>query len=47
MFDTSCWLNIAGILKREKEKELFLKYYYYLFGRRLLEFCCILNASLC
>ena len=36
MFDTSCWLNIAGILKRkrEKKKELIFKSYHYLFGGR-------------
>ena len=48
MFDASCWLNIVSILKRkrEKKKELFLKSYY-LFGRRLLKLCYILNAPLC
>ena len=48
MFDTACWLNIADILKRkekrEKKKELFLKSYHYLFGRRLFKFCYISNA---
>ena len=49
MFDTSCWLNISGIFKKKKEKkkELFLKSYHYLFGRRLLKYCCVLNAPLC
>ena len=47
MFGTVCWLNIAGILKRKKKKELFLKSYHYLFGRRLLKLCYILNAPLC
>ena len=43
----SCWLNIAGILKREKKKELFLKSHHYLFGHCILKLCYILNASLC
>ena len=49
MFDTACWLNIAGILKRKEKgkKELFLKSYHYLFGRRLLKLCYILNVLLC
>ena len=49
MFDTSCWLDIVGIWKkkREKEKKPFLKSFHYLFGRRLLKFCYILNAPLC
>ena len=45
----SRWRNIAGILKkkREKKKELFLKSHYYLFDSRILKFCYILNAPLC
>ena len=39
----SCWFNIADISKREKKKELFL----YLFDRRILKLCYILNAPLC
>ena len=44
----SRWFNIAGILKkkREKKKELFLKSHHYLFSRRILKFCNILNAPL-
>ena len=36
VFKTVCWFNIAGTLKREKQKrkELFLKSHNYLFGRR-------------
>ena len=49
VFKTVCWFNIAGTLKRKKEKrkELFLKPHNYLFGRRLLKLCYILNAPLC
>ena len=43
----SCWFDIAGILKREKQKELFLKLHHYLFGRRILKFCYILDAPSC
>ena len=43
----SCWLNIAGILKREKKKELFLKSHHYLFNHHLFRFRCILNVPLC
>ena len=43
----SWWLNIAGISKREKKEELFLKSPYYLFDRRILKFCYILNAHMC
>ncbi len=41
----SCWLNIAGILKKKekRKKELFLKSPYYLFDRRILRFCYIFN----
>ena len=48
MFKTVCWFNIAGTLKRKKEKrkELFLKSHNYLFGRRLLKLCYILDAPL-
>ena len=47
-FDISCCPYITGILKRkEKGKELFLKSHHYLFGRRTLKFCYILNAPLC
>ena len=44
----SCWLNILlySKKKREKKKELFLKSHHYLFGRRILKFCYILNAPL-
>ena len=45
MFDTSGWLNIAGIFnkEREKKKELFLKSYHYLSPIKiLLYFKCIL-----
>ena len=47
MFDTACWLNIAGFFKkkRKKKEELFLKSY--LFGCRLLKLCYIFNAPLC
>ena len=49
MFDTSCWLNIAGILKRKekRKKELFLKSHHYLFGCRLSKFCWYLNVPFC
>ena len=49
VFKIVCWLNIAGTLKRKKEKrkELFLKSHNYLFGRRLLKLCYILNAPSC
>ena len=49
VFDTACWFNIAGKLKRrgEKKKELFLKSYNYVFGGRFLKLCYILNAPLC
>ena len=49
VFKTVCWFNIAGTLKRKKEKrkELFLKSHSYLFGRRLLKPCYILNAPSC
>ena len=43
MFDTSGWKYFKR--KRDKKKELFLKSYHYLFGRRLLKLCHILNAS--
>ena len=46
MFDTACWLNIADIFKkkREKKKELFLKSYHCLFVRRQLKLGYISNA---
>ena len=49
VFKTVCWFNIAGTLKRKKEKrkEFFLKPHNYLFGRRLLKLCYILNVPLC
>ena len=49
VFDTARWLNIAGTLKRKEKRKrnLFLKSYLYLFGRRLLKLCSILNAPLC
>ena len=49
MFKPVCWFNIAGTLKRKKEKrkELFLKSHNYLFGPHLLKFCYILNAPSC
>ena len=34
----SCWFNIAGILKREKKKELFLKSHHYFFNHCILKF---------
>ena len=49
VFDTACWLNKADSLKgkEKRKKELFLKSHNYLFGRRLLKPCYILNAPLC
>ena len=50
VFKTVCWFNIAGTLKRKKEKrkrELLIKSHNYLFGRRLLKLCYILNVPLC
>ena len=47
LFDISCWLNIANILKWKEKKELFLKSHHYLFGHRILKFCYILNAPSC
>ena len=48
MFKTVYWFNIAGTLKRKKEKrkELFLKSHNYLFGRRLLKLCYNCKCSL-
>ena len=48
MLKTVCWFNIAGTLKRKKEKrkKLFLKSHNYLFGRPLLKLCYILNSLL-
>ena len=42
----SFWLHILSYFKkkREKKKEMFLKSHHYLFGRRILKFCYILNA---
>ena len=44
MFKTVCWFNIAGTLKRKKEKskELFAKSHNYLFDLHLSKFCYIL-----
>ena len=49
VFDTASWLNIASTLKRKEKRKrnLFLKSYHYLVGRRLLKLCSILNAPLC
>ncbi len=49
VFNTACWLNKADSLKgkEKRKKELFLKSHNYLFGRRLLKLCYILNAPLC
>ena len=46
VFNTACWLNKTGCLKgkEKRKKELFLKSHDYLFGRRLLKLCYILNA---
>ena len=46
MFNTACWLNKADSSKgKEKiKKELSLRSHNYLFGRRLLKLCYILNA---
>ena len=48
-FNTACWLNKADSLKEKekRKKELLLKSLNYLFGRRLLMLCYILNAPLC